>query len=73
LKIKATSTTLVRGHDTLVFDLKLKKPMALIDYYSNNEFQYQLQCPVNQADRVYKQSIYEGYIEHVSATHSVIK
>ena len=73
MKIKATSTTLVRGNDMLVFDLKLKKTMALIDYYSNNEFAYPLQCPVNQADRVSKQSIYEGNIDHLSANNSVIK
>ena len=67
MKIQAKSAKLIRGNDMLVFDLKQKKPMVLIDYYNNNEFTYQLECPVNQADRVYKQSIYEGYIEHVSA------
>lgn len=38
--------------------------MAIIDYYDKKEFQYQLECPINQADRVYKQSIYEGYTEN---------
>jgi hypothetical protein len=64
LKIKAKSAKLVRGTEELIFDLKQKKPMAIIDYYDKKEFQYQLECPINQADRVYKQSIYEGYTEN---------
>lgn len=64
MNITAKSTKLVRGTEELVFDLKQKKPMAIINYYDKHEFQYQLECPINQANRVYKQSIYEGYTEH---------
>lgn len=63
MKIYAKNNTLTFDTKVVEFDIRKKDNLAYIDYYDSNEFIYQLECPVQQADKIYKQCIVEGYSE----------
>jgi len=61
LIIKARNALLKKGPYCL--DFKNGKDLFTIDYYDDNEFLYQIECDINRANQIYKQSIYEGFYE----------
>lgn len=63
MKIEAKNMILTFGNKSVAFEVRRKLDIAYIDYYDNAEFVYQLECPVKQANKIYKQCIMEGYNE----------
>lgn len=61
MNITAKNATLI--FDTKCVSFEIKKDVAYIDYYNASEFLYQLECPVHQANKIFKQCILEGYSE----------
>ena len=61
MNIKAKNSTLI--FDTKCVEFEIKKDIAYIDYYDSSEFLYQLECPISQANKIFKQCILEGYNE----------
>ena len=63
MKIDAKNMILTSGNKSIAFEVRRKHDLAYIDYYDDTEFLYQLECPVNEANKIYKQCIMEGYNE----------
>ena len=63
MKIVAKNMILTFGEKSVSFSVRRKADVAYIDYYNDTEFLYQLECPVKQANKIYKQCIMEGYNE----------
>jgi len=63
MKIEAKNMILTSGTKSIAFEVRRKRDIAYIDYYDDAEFLYQLECPVKQANKIYKQCIMEGYNE----------
>ena len=65
MKIVVKNSILTFDSKSITFEVKRKNDIAYIDYYDNAEFVYQLECPISQANKIYKQCIMEGYSESI--------
>jgi hypothetical protein len=65
MKIVAKNMILTNDTKSVSFEVRRANDVAYIDYYDNAEFVYQLECPIQQANKIYKQCIFEGYQETI--------
>lgn len=65
MKIVVKNSILTFDSKSITFEVRRKNDVAYIDYYDNSEFVYQLECPISQANKIYKQCIMEGYSESI--------
>lgn len=61
--MKAKNTILVNQNSSMAFTLYRRKNKALIDYFTDKEFDCQLECEVDKANEIYSKALKDGFVE----------
>jgi|SaaInlV_120m_DNA_3_1039746.scaffolds.fasta_scaffold92350_1 hypothetical protein len=61
--MKAKNMILVDNNKSIAFNVQRRKNKAIIDYFTDSELDYQIECELDRANKFYETAMKEGYSE----------